>query len=290
MKHFAFILFFISTLNLNAKNIDSLKTNYSGRYLFAPSAFRIDKGYKSYTNIDLFIQDFQFGITNNLSVSAGTSIILNPVYIIPNYSFRINDKSAFAIGDLFLLTTYDHVEFGNLFYALYSRGNCDNNFTIGAGLWYSKIGEDQTETINPDIDPSFVVYEKEIKTISPAFNFSAQLKLSKHTYFITENYWFKMNMDANADLKGPNPVDGSYEITLQSDHYAIEETVLAGIFGLRLLNKKNHQKSWQISSIYILAHNGEIPEEYKQPGWETYNNEGGYLFFPIPFITYTVKF
>jgi len=204
----------------------------------------------------------------------------------PTYTYQINEKSALAVGDLFLFTTYDSFNYGNLFYGMYTYGSIDNNFTIGAGLWTSKEGKNETETIEQTPDPSFVEYSIEINTISPAFNFSAQLKLSSHTYFITENYLFKINMDATADLRDATT---SY-IILRSEHYAIEETVLAGILGLRFINKKNPLKSWQISSIYVLAHHGKIPDEYKQPNWETYNNENGYSFFPIPFISYTIKF
>lgn len=264
---------------------------YTSRYLFAPSAFGMDKGMRSYTNYDIFVQDFQFGITDRFSISTGTSAFLNPVYLIPNYTFQINNKSAFAIGDLFLCSTYGDFLYGNLFYGLYTRGSLDNNFTVGAGLWISKLGKDETETIDQGPDPSFIAYKIKITTTSPAFNFSAQVKLSGNTFFITENYWFKINMDAVADLKGPNPSGALYDITIRSEHYAIEETVLAGILGLRLINKKNPNKSWQISSIYVLAHHGDIPDEYQQPGWETYNNkEGGYSFFPIPLISYTKRF
>ncbi len=286
MKKIIFILFILSTFNIHAQNSDTVSVNYSHRYLFAPSAFAMEKGTKSYTNIDLFVQDFQFGITDRFSLGAGTSFVLNPVYIMPTYTYQINDKSALAVGDLFLCTTYDNFNYGNLFYGMYTYGSIDNNFTIGAGLWTSLLGDDETETIDPGMQPSFVEYSVSINTISPAFNFSAQLKLSRNTYFITENYWFKFNMDAIADLMD----DSDANIILRSEHYAMEETVLAGIFGLRFINKKNPLKSWQISSIYVLAHHGNIPNEYKQPDWETDHSENGYSFFPIPFISFSKKF
>jgi len=286
MKKLIFILFILSAFKLSAQNSDSISVNYSHRYLFAPSAFGMDKGTKSYTNIDLFVQDFQFGITDKFSIITGTSFVLNPVYIIPTYTYQINEKSAIAVGDLFLCTTYDNFTYGNLFYALYTRGSKDYNFTFGGGLWTSMQGKDETETIELDRDPSFVEYRIKINTVSPAFNFSAQLKLSRNTYFITENYWFKFSMDAIADLRDPT----TNYIILRSEHYAMEETILAGILGLRFINKKNPNKSWQISSVYVFANHGEIPDTYKQPGWETYNNEGGYSFFPVPFISYSIKF
>jgi len=289
MKKLFILFILLTTLQLNAQDTDSIKTNHFGRYLFAPSAFGIDKDSKSYTNIDLFVQDFRFGITDRFSLGAGTSFVLNPVYIMPTYTYQINDKSALSVGDLFLCTTYENFNYGNLFYGLYTYGSIDNNVTIGAGLWTSKLSNDEIETIDPEMDPSFIVYNKEIETISPAFNFSAQVKLSTNTYFVTENYWFKLNMDASADLKEPHPSAG-YDITVRSEEYAIEESILAGILGLRFINKKNPLKSWQISSIWVLAHQGEIPDKYKQPGWETYRKEDKYFFFPIPFISYTIKF
>lgn len=271
-------------LNLTEPLDHQVKQFYASKYLFAPSAYPMGKGMKSYTNINVFVQDFQFGISESFSISMGTSIVLNPVYINPSYSFKINNKSAFAVGDLFLFTTYDHIEYGNLLYAIYTRGNFNNNFTIGAGLWISKFGEDNTEILDPGDGNTFTEYNSKIKTTSPAFNFSTQLKLSEHAYFISENYWFKINMSSITELR-----DNSDNI-IRAENYAMKETILAGIFGLRLINKKNNLKSWQLSSIYILAHHGEIPDKYKQEGWETYTKEGGYLFIPLPYITYTIKF
>ncbi|MBI9053365.1 MAG: hypothetical protein JEY96_06075 [Bacteroidales bacterium] len=264
------------------------KVMYANRYLFGPSAFGIDKSMKSYTNYNIFVQDFQFGISDRFSLGAGTSIILNPVYIMPTYTYQINDKSALAVGDLFLFTTYDNFVYGNLFYGLYTRGSLDNNFTIGVGLWTSIEGKDETETIDPDMNPSFIEYNTRINTVSPAFNFSTQLKLSSNLYFISENYGLKLNMSPVAELKEDNSSYG--EITVRSEHFAREETIVAGILGLRIINKKNPLKSWQISAVYIFAKHEEIPDKYKQPGWETYDNGKDYSFIPIPLISYSIKF
>ena len=92
---------------------------------------------------------------------------------------------------------------------MYTRGNVENNFTLGAGFWYSEIGKNEEEIIEPTMDPSFIAYNKKITTSSPAFNFSTQLKLSEYVYFLSENYWFKLNMDGSADMS-----DGGFDFDI----------------------------------------------------------------------------
>jgi hypothetical protein len=251
------------------------KRIYAGRYLFAPSAFGIDKGVNSYTNYDIFLQDIQFGLSDRFSLGVGTTIFFIPLYFMPTYTYQINDKSAFAVGDLLMFSPYSDLSFfGNLFYGMYTRGSMDNNFSVGVGLW--------TTTNNSMTQ----------KTVSPAFNISAQLQISENVYFITENYWFQMNIEESAhyeyQIDDPS-CDECYWIEFIEEHFNQRETIVGGLSGFRYIGKKYTRNSWQFGLVYIFfIHDNEIPNKYKQPEWTTFDNDMNYIFLPI--ISYSRKF
>jgi hypothetical protein len=287
-------------VDVSSSEKDTIETEYNnaGRYLFAPSSFGLEKGDIYYSTYNILLNDIQYGLSDNFSIGGGASLILTPVHLMATYSYPINEKSSFAVGDLALLG-FGFEFYGNLFYGMYTYGNKNNNITIGAGLWTSTVGKDETETITPDRDPPFTAYKIKTNSVSPAFNLSAQLKLSDNLYFITENYGVKLNTSSTADLKGPHPNGEDHDITLRSEHYEEEVILIAGILGLRYISKKNPLNTWQFGAIYIFNHQSEVPDKYTQPGWETYGEDdfgttymgnNNRLFIPIPFISYSRKF
>ena len=247
------------------------RSTYANRYMFAPSAFGIKKEVNSYTTYAFLLQDFQFGISERFSMGLGTTIFFIPIYFMPTYTYQINDKSAFAIGDLLMFSPYkDFTYFGNLFYGLYTRGSLDNNFSVGVGLWTA------TET---DIGT---------KSISPAFNISASIKTAENTYFLTENYYVQMNSDNGAYYEMYDPVNDIY--IHEHKNFNQETTIIGGISGFRFISKRNPQNSWQLGLIYIFVYYGEVPDEYKQPGWGVHVEENSVEFLGIPILSYSRKF
>ena len=247
------------------------RSTYANRYMFAPSAFGIKKEVNSYTTYAFLLQDFQFGISERFSMGVGTTIFFIPIYFMPTYTYQINDKSAFAIGDLLMFSPYkDFTYFGNLFYGLYTRGSLDNNFSVGIGLWTA------TET---DIGS---------KTTSPAFNISASFKTSDNTYFLTENYFVQMNENTTVHYEYYDNVNDNY--LYNDEEFSRNILVIGGISGFRFIGQKYPKNSWQLGLVYIFLRFDDFPDKYKQPGWVTFKDYDNMNFIPIPFISYSRKF
>jgi len=253
---------------------DLIKTKslYQGRYIFAPSAFGINKGTFSYSNYSLILNEIQFGIDDNFSLGIGNNILYFPFYLMPTITYQINEKSAFAIGDLLLLTPVpDMIFMGNLLYGLYTRGSLDNNFTIGVGLWTTSF---------------------EAQTVSPAYNISAQLKISENAYFLTENFWFQMNFETGASY--PNQIDdpsceGCYWIEYVEEEFIRKETIMFGLSGIRFIGNNNPKNSYQLGLIYIILKHGSVPYQYTQPPWEIEYTENQIEFIAFPLLSYSRK-
>ncbi|MBN1597221.1 MAG: hypothetical protein JW894_02920 [Bacteroidales bacterium] len=125
------------------------------RYIFAPSAFNLKEGEFYYTNINIFEHDLQIGLSDNFSLGFGTSAFFFPIHVMPTFTHTINDKSAFAIGDLMIFFPHSDIPFfGNLFYGLYTSGTPDNNFSAGLGLWATIDNDLFGETYSPIINIS----------------------------------------------------------------------------------------------------------------------------------------
>ncbi len=265
-------------VDINSSEKDTIEPEYhhANRYLFAPSAFSLQKGEIYYSTYVLMVHDVYYGINDRLSLGVGTSIFANPAYLNTTYTLPLNDKSAFAIGDLFLAETYFGLGFSaNLFYGMYTYGNSDNNFSIGAGLWTMS---------SSDISH---------KTISPAFNFSAQLILSNNAYLITENYIFQVNEEENAGypFKIDDPsCEGCYWIDYYNEEFIQRNTLIGGLTGIRYVFKKYPKNSWQFGLVYLfIIHDDYIPDKYKKAPWEAEIDEG-FDIIPFPFVSYSRKF
>ncbi|MFC2087050.1 hypothetical protein ACFLSA_02675 [Bacteroidota bacterium] len=250
----SFISFMISDENYN----------HISKYLFSPTAFGLKKDELYYNSYYFLEHDFQYGFTDRFSMTFGASFIL-ALYITPMYSFPLNDKSSFAIGDLFLISGGEFDIWGNLLYGLYTRGSAQRNFSAGLGLWTYPVGD------------GFI--GAPVKS-SPVFNLSAHIKVSQRVYFLTENYAF--SMDIKKDTYNRN-LD-------QLKYYYQNKDILFGLTGFRFVRKKNPLASWQISILHGFMLNGPIPDEYDtNPEWEVHDRESTIDFAPIPMLSYSRK-
>lgn len=252
-------IYFEPGTSLMHSKIQLTKNPHNNMYMFSPTSYSLSQGDFYYSTYYLLTHDIQYGITDRFTFRAGADIFFIPFYLLPSYTFPINDKSAFAVGDLLLIT--GDLFAGNLLYGMYTRGNYQNNFTIGAGFWTSNISR---------LGPT---------NASPAFNFSAQLKLSGNTYFLTENYGFNLYMD-----------QWIYnELTDVEEEYARADKILFGLSGIRLISRKNIRRSWQFGLVYVFCFNGKAPDRYNNPGWRR-EGAGKIEIYPVPLIGYSVKF
>lgn len=112
-------------------NSGDKENEHGSRYFFAPSGYNLKKGELYGTTNYFLLYDFQYGITDYFSLGMGSTIAAFPFYITPKFSFKLDDKSRIAVGDMLILGTYGVRFTANLPYIVYTYGNSNNNVTAG---------------------------------------------------------------------------------------------------------------------------------------------------------------
>lgn len=240
----------------------TLSNEHDSRYFFAPSAFNLKKGELYYNAFYFALHDIQYGISDNFSMGIGTSIAGLPIYLTPKLSFHLNEKNALGIGDLPMFGTWGTDFIGNLAYGVYTHGDVNGNFTIGAGhLWTN-----ENEITN--------------STSSLVMNFSALGRMSRYIFFLTENYVMSANFKRTASFYGSEYIEEEFEQ---------RNTFWYGIMGVRIVSKNRNLTAWQVGLTYIVNYAGNYPEKYMS--WDQNARSPGDLnLFAIPTVTFTVKF
>jgi hypothetical protein len=107
---------------------------HDSRYFFSPSAFGLEQGEGYFGHSYWVMWQAQYGITDALSIGAGTTLWGSPSTLNAKYSFNIdNDLNAalgwFWVGDLFYGSNESLL---NMPYAVITKGSKENNITLGA--------------------------------------------------------------------------------------------------------------------------------------------------------------
>jgi hypothetical protein len=146
------------------------------KYLLGNSAIPLEKKSGYYQNTWIFVSSFSYGITNNISISAGFEIISIFAGGDGPYAFYINPKASFKIANnfyaganiLYANTIKTVEEFGGLatFNGFATYGNKNNNITCGVGFGWAD-GEFSTK---------------------PVIIISGMVRASKRIGFISENW------------------------------------------------------------------------------------------------------
>lgn len=148
------------------------------RYLFAPSAFNLKQGEGYYQNTYLFINTFNYGITDNFSMGLGFEFIstfaslgasdFDPIYFLtPKYSTQVSENVRVGVGVLYGKVSDDIGGFG-VGYGLVTYGNPEHNATLGLGFGFFD-GEFSGE---------------------PVITLSGMTRLSRRISLVTENWFF----------------------------------------------------------------------------------------------------
>ncbi|MFM8994689.1 MAG: hypothetical protein ACKOI1_00395, partial [Bacteroidota bacterium] len=96
--------------------------HHASRYIFAPSAYPINKGAFYYQNYDVLLNDVQMGITDQLGVGIGYAFPLF-MYLTPKYSIPLSKNHTLAVGDIAgfsVFTGSDNMMWLNTFYGMYT--------------------------------------------------------------------------------------------------------------------------------------------------------------------------
>ncbi|MFM6956943.1 MAG: hypothetical protein ACKOX1_10410 [Ignavibacteria bacterium] len=148
------------------------------RYLFAPSAFNLKQGEGYYQNTYLFINTFNYGITDNFSMGLGFEFIstfaslgasdFDPIYFLtPKYSMQVAENVRVGVGVLYGKISDDIGGFG-VGYGLVTYGNPEHNATLGLGFGF---------------------FDGELSG-DPVITISGMTRLSKRISLVTENWFF----------------------------------------------------------------------------------------------------
>jgi hypothetical protein len=152
----------------------------STRYLWQPNGYGLKAGEAYYQNIWVLFNQVSVGITDNISLGAGTIPLFlfggtpTPLWITPKVSIPVM-KNRFNLGAGALLATVlgeSDTGFGIL-YGIATVGSRDRNLSFGLGYGFS--GEGWAE--------------------APTFSLSGMIRTSARGYFITENYYIDTGSD-----------------------------------------------------------------------------------------------
>ena len=106
---------------------------FATRYFLTTNGLPIKKG-EHYVQWNLFGPDFEFGVGKNLGIGLMTSWIGMPIIATVKKSFRISEKSQFALGSLVGTGTWAAPEFGGLLpYGSLSFGDRKHNVAFSGG-------------------------------------------------------------------------------------------------------------------------------------------------------------
>jgi len=107
------------------------------RYFFSPSAFGLEQGEGYFGHSYWMLWQAQYGVSDNMSIGAGTTPWGFPSTVNAKYSFNIKDDinaavGWFWVGDLFGVTGGEVSSLLNMPYMVVTKGSKENNITLGA--------------------------------------------------------------------------------------------------------------------------------------------------------------
>ena len=112
-------------------------TDYADQYFAMPSALPVGKGNSYYRNIDLFVNIFSFGLTDNFSLNAGAESVSLfagqvPGFILtPKFSIPISEDLHIGIGSTSFIF---NSEVGTTGFANITLGDVSRNVTLGVNF------------------------------------------------------------------------------------------------------------------------------------------------------------
>jgi hypothetical protein len=153
----------VMVAQIHAVTDDNLKNGeywfpnlHDSRYFFSPSAFGLAQGEGYYGHSYWMMWQAQYGITDELSIGAGTTVIGFPSTLNAKYSFNIKEDinaalGWFWVGDLFGWSGGDMGSLLNMPYAVVTKGSKEHNITLGAAYNFATPFDDWR---NSEVEPS----------------------------------------------------------------------------------------------------------------------------------------
>lgn len=278
------IIIFILFLATYAKgeiinaNPDSDSTSQAeligGRYVLMQSGFPVVPKTLQYQNVNLLLNDVQYGINKDISIAAG---VVAPfyIYLSPLFSKEVAPKQRIFLGDIAATSIFlddDQMLNLNLIYTGYTYGNKNDHVTAALGYAYANI----------------------LPSSSLVFQFGGCKQLSSHIYLVGES-WFspgyqemkavskwQLNSAGQPILADPsNPLTSPFKLNFPN--LLISRNTFYANFQIRMISKKHSNKSWSFGLMYFANWGGRYQEQ--GPYGEVRNLTNNFV-LPMPSISF----
>ena len=112
---------------------------HPSRYFYTPSAIPMDKGEVYIQTVYAVAYQVQFGVTDNFSLGATTTIVGTPLALTGKYSVKIDEKNTIAFGGMAGIVGWGTQTNLGIGFGAYTHGTKESNITIAGG--YAWINE-----------------------------------------------------------------------------------------------------------------------------------------------------
>jgi sRNA-binding regulator protein Hfq len=182
------------------------KQDFMDQYYFLSSNHPIGKGNSYYKNQNLFINQFNFGVSDNFSIGVGFETIsllvageFPPItYVNPRFTFG-GDKVRFGLNAFLIIVPYDGVEIGGILTPSVTFGSRTSNISVGIGSGFT------TDDFGDGV----------------VFTVAGTTKISNKVSFVGESYIASTDND--------NIVIGNIGVRIKAGRLAIDASLLFGL-------------------------------------------------------------
>lgn len=245
-----------------------------GRYIFMQSGFPVEKKTLQYQNLNGVLNDFQYGLLDDVSIAAGV-VIPFYAYISLQYTKEVAPLQRLVLGNLTTTSMFlddDASLFANMLYGGYTYGTSDNHATVALG-W-----------LNTNLLPSSDLF----------LQLGGCKKLTKGIYVMGE-FWYSngyqeqngvsqwvRDASGNPILVDPsNPLSSPYQ--LKYVNQILDRHTLYANVQLRLISTKNNNKSWSFGLMYFANWGGQYQE---QGAYGEVRNLDNLFVLPMPSVSF----
>lgn len=180
------------------------------RYFFSPNAYGLRKGEGYYQNVWVMVNSFAVGISDYVSVGGGLIPLFlfggapTPVWFTPKVSIPISRENVGLGAGALVGTVLGEENTGfALFYGISTFGSKDKNVSLGLG--YGFAGDSWAQ--------------------SPMINLNVMLRAGARGYFISENYFVKIEGETAIFLS----LGGRYIIKDSGIDYGLIVPIVGGM-------------------------------------------------------------
>jgi len=107
---------------------------HPSRYFYTPSAIPMDKGEIYIQTLYAVAYQVQFGVTENFSVGATTTIVGTPLALTAKYSIKLDEKNTLAFGGLAGLVGWGTQTNLGIGFGAFTHGTKESNVTFAGGF------------------------------------------------------------------------------------------------------------------------------------------------------------